>query len=256
MFRPRVIPVLLLKDLGLVKTTRFKDARYVGDPMNAIKIFNDLQADELTFLDITATNENRLPNLDLLRRISEEAFMPFAVGGGIRTLDDVKKMIDTGAEKIVINSASVSNPEVLEKAAALFGSQSVVVCIDVKKNLFGKQMVYVNSGKKSTGINPVIHAQAVQERGAGEIIVNSIDQDGTMAGYDLQLIKKMTEAVSIPVVALGGAGNLTHLREAFIDGHAHAMAAGSMFVFHGPRKAVLINYPSREELEAICLEVS
>lgn len=248
MFRPRIIPVLLLKNQGLVKTIKFQNPVYVGDPMNAIKIFNDLEADELVFLDITATSENRLPNLKLLERISKEAFMPLAIGGGIKTLDDVKKIIDLGAEKVVINSSSVTSPGLIETAANLFGSQSVIISIDVKSGFLGKQKVYINSGKTATNLDPVQHAKNVENLGAGELIINSISRDGTMKGYDLELIKKITESVKVPVVALGGAGSIKHFEDAYLHGHAHAMAAGSMFVFYGPHRAVLINYPDKKLL--------
>lgn len=251
MFRPRVIPVLLLKNQGLVKTVKFGSPKYVGDPMNAIKIFNDLEADELVFLDITATKENRLPDLDLLKQISNSAFMPLAIGGGIRSLEDARKIFGTGAEKVVLNTIATAESGVVTEIAGIFGSQSVVVSIDVKANLFGKQYVFTHNGTLNTKFNPLEFAKLMVEAGAGEIIINSIDRDGVMTGYDIELIRKISDAVKIPVVALGGAGTLEHLREGFLKGHAAALAAGSMFVFHGPRRAVLINYPQNKELISI-----
>jgi imidazole glycerol-phosphate synthase subunit HisF len=253
MFRPRVIPVLLLKGKGLVKTVQFKNPTYIGDPINAVKIFNDMEADELVFLDITATNENRIPSAEIIKRISDEAFMPFAVGGGIKSINDVKSLIQAGAEKVVINSSSVTNPQLITEAANIFGNQSIIVSIDVKKNFWGKKLVYINCGQKSTGISPVEHAQKMEEAGAGEILINSIDLDGTMSGYDIELIKSVSESVFVPVVASGGAGNLNHFKSAITEGKASAVAAGSMFVFHGPRRGVLINYPEKKELAELIL---
>jgi cyclase len=249
MFRPRVIPCLLLKNKGLVKTVKFKNPTYIGDPMNAIKIFNDLEADELVFLDITATNENRLLSLDLVERIAEEAFMPFAVGGGIKNLDEIKQILKTGAEKVIINTSSVTNPNLIREASDNFGNQSIIISIDVKKDIWKKNKVYINSGKRNTQLDPVEHAKKMEQLGAGEIIINSIDKDGTMAGYDIDLIGKVSESVQVPVVALGGAGSLNDFKEAIVNGHASAVAAGSMFVFHGPRRAVLINYPEKEDIK-------
>ncbi|HEX2787443.1 MAG TPA: AglZ/HisF2 family acetamidino modification protein [Ignavibacteria bacterium] len=251
MFRPRVIPCLLLKHLGLVKTVKFKDPTYIGDPINAVKIFNELEADELAFLDITASKENRLIDIELVKRIGKEAFMPFAVGGGIKSIEEVKRILGSGAEKIIINTNSVNDPELVNKAAEYSGNQSVVVSIDVKKNLFGKYQMFTKSGTQKTSIDPVEHAKKMEQAGAGEILINSIDKDGTMTGYDVNLIRQIADNVTIPVIAIGGAGTFEHFREAVDEGHASAVAAGSMFVFHGPRRAVLINYPTEKELEKI-----
>ena len=251
MFRPRIIPTLLLLDRGLVKTVRFKSPTYLGDPINAVKIFNDLKADELVFLDITATKESRLPPLDLLREISEEAFMPFAAGGGIKSIEDAKKIVGSGAEKIVINSASVSNPSLISQIADHFGAQSLIVSIDVKKNFWGKYKVCTEGGRKMTDLEPDEHAANMEKHGAGEILINSIDMDGTMTGFDLELIKLISGSVKIPVIGCGGAGTLADLNKAITIGGASAVAAGSMFVFQGPRRAVLINYPEPHELHAL-----
>jgi imidazole glycerol-phosphate synthase subunit HisF len=248
MFRPRVIPCLLLRNNGLVKSVKFKDYTYIGDPLNAVKIFNEKKADELIFLDITATKEKRIINIDLVEKIGEECNMPFAVGGGIHTTEQIRDLLKAGAEKVCINSYAYENFSFIRKASDEFGSSTIVVCVDVKKKLLGKQQVFVNAGTKATGMDPVSYVQKVAEMGAGEIIINSIDLDGTMQGYDIELIKSISEAVNVPVVALGGAGTAEHLKLAVKEGNASAVAAGSMFVFHGPRKAVLINFPTQKEL--------
>jgi cyclase len=248
MFRPRVIPILLLKNKGLVKSVRFKDYRYVGDPINAVKIFNDLKADELVFLDILATKEKRTISLDFVHQVGDEANMPFSVGGGIRSIKAIKAIINAGAEKVILNSIAVENPLFIQQASAEFGSSTIVVCIDVKKKFLGKKQVYTVGGSKSTGLDPTEWAKIVEEKGAGEIIINSIEQDGMMIGYDLKLIKEVAEAVEIPVVAAGGAGSLRDFKRAVSESYASAVGAGSLFVFHGPRKAVLVNYPKNAEL--------
>lgn len=251
MFRPRVIPVLLLKNLGLVKSVKFKDYRYIGDPINAVKIFNDLKADELVFLDIIASKEKRKISLDFVEKVGDEANMPFAVGGGIRSVQDIKEIINAGAEKVVINTYAIENPKFIKQAADVFGSSTIVVSIDVKKNIWGKQGVYCLAGTKKSGFDPVDYAKFVEKNGAGEIVIQSIDNDGTMTGYDIELIKKVAEAISIPVVALAGAGSYDNLNKAVNMGRASAVAAGSMFVYHGPRRAVLINYPSNSDFKKI-----
>jgi imidazole glycerol-phosphate synthase subunit HisF len=248
MFRPRVIPVLLLKNLGLVKSVRFKDYRYIGDPINVVKIFNDLKADELVFLDISASKEKRKISLDFVEKVGDEANMPFAVGGGIKSIHDIKEIINAGADKVVINTYAIKHPEFIKEAADAFGSSTIVVSIDVKKNFFGKEGIYYLGGTKKNSIDPVDYARLVERNGAGEIIIHSIGNDGTLAGYDVELIKKVSDSVSIPVVALGGAGSYDDLNKAVKIGHASAVAAGSMFVYHGPRRAVLIYFPEQDEL--------
>ncbi len=248
MFRPRVIPVLLLKDKGLVKSRRFRKPRYIGDPINAVKIFNDLQADELVFLDITASKERRTIPIDLVRNIGDEAFMPFAVGGGIRDVESAAELIKAGAEKVVINTAAVTTPTIVTEIARRFGSQSVIVSIDVNTNFLGSERVCIMGGMKWTSIDPVQHAVDVANAGAGEILINSIHRDGEGCGYDLHLVRRAADAVGIPVIACGGAGMIEHLVDAVQDGGASAAAAGSLFVFHGERQAVLINYPEQSEL--------
>ncbi len=251
MYRPRIIPVLLLRNLGLVKSVHFKDHRYIGDPINAVKIFNDLKADELVFLDITASAEKRLISLDFVKNVGDEANMPFSVGGGIRTIQDIRKVLHAGAEKVVINSAACEDPGFIREASEVFGSSTITVCLDVRKKLFGGYKVYMNTGRNDTGMNPVVLAKKMEEMGAGEIILQSIDQDGSMEGYDIDLIHEVSENVRIPVVALGGAGTIEHFLEAVSQGKASAVAAGSMFVYHGPRRAVLVNFPSPEEIKQL-----
>ncbi|AFN75905.1 imidazole glycerol phosphate synthase subunit HisF [Melioribacter roseus P3M-2] len=242
MFRPRIIPVLLLKNLGLVKSIRFKKFRYIGDPINAVKIFNDKKADELIFLDINASREKRCIPLDFVHKVGDEANMPFGVGGGIRTLDQIRQILKHGAEKVVLNTIAAENPDFVRQAAEEFGSSTIVVCIDVKKNLFGRYTTVFLNGKKKLKYSPVEFAQLMEEKGAGEIVIQSVDRDGTYLGYDLDLITMVSRAVSIPVVALGGANDYEDFRKAHFEAIASAVAAGSLFVYHGPRRAVLINY--------------
>jgi len=251
MLRIRVIPCLLLRHQGLVKTVKFKDPKYVGDPINAVKIFNEKGVDELAFLDITATNDKREPNLKLLSEIASECFMPLAYGGGIRNMRIIEEIFSIGVEKVVINTHAIENPAFVSDAAKRYGNQSIVVAIDVKRNLFGKHVVCSHSGKKAHKIDPVSHAKMMEEMGAGEIIVNSVDRDGMMAGYDVAAVGAIARAVNVPVIASGGAGVLEHFRDVVRDGHASAVAAGSMFVFQGKHRAVLISYPAEDELEQI-----
>ena len=251
MYRPRIIPVLLLQNKGLVKSTRFKKHRYIGDPINAVKIFNDLKADELVFLDILASKENRTISLDFVKNVGEEANMPFAVGGGIETINDVRAIINAGAETVIIGTKAVREPDFIRQASETFGSSTIVVCIDVKNNFFQKEKIWILNGTQSTGYNPVEFAQLMEDKGAGEIIIQSIKNDGMMQGYDIQLIRKISEAVSIPVVALGGAANIEHLREAYISGYANGLAAGSMFIYQGQQKGILVNYLEKNEIDNI-----
>jgi len=243
--RPRIIPVLLLRNNVLVKTVAFKNEKYIGDPINAVHIFNDLRADELVFLDIDATSENRTIDTDFVKQVGEEADMPFAVGGGIRTLDDIRRIIAAGAEKAVLGTAAVTDPELVKRASEAFGSSTISVCIDVKKKFLGGKVVWTHGGKKSTSLSPVGFAKQMEANGAGEIIIQSIDRDGCMNGYDIDLIRSISEAVTIPVVALGGAATPDDLRSAWKQGYANGLAAGSLFVYQSTRRGVLINYPEK-----------
>ena len=251
MLIPRVIPCLLLKGTGLVKTVRFKDPVYLGDPRNTIKIFNEKEVDELVILDITATQEGKEPNYELLSELTSECFMPLGYGGGIRNLNQIEKLFKLGVEKAAINTAAVEKPDFISEAAKVLGSQSIVVSIDVKRSMLGKYEVYIRNGKQKTGFDPITFAKKMEDTGAGEIILNFVDRDGTMQGYDLEMIRRVTTAVSIPVVACGGAGSIEHFRDAIKKSGASAVAAGSIFVFHGPHRAVLISFPKRKELERI-----
>jgi imidazole glycerol-phosphate synthase subunit HisF len=252
MFRPRVIPVLLLYKKGLVKSIRFKNYRYIGDPINAVKIFNDLKADELVFLDILASKEKRSISLDFVRKVGEEANMPFAVGGGVNSIDLIRNIINAGAEKVILNTAAVRNPDLILKASEMFGSSTIVVCIDVKRNFFGKERTWIMNAKKSTGYNPVDFALMMEAKGAGELIIQSVERDGSYTGYDIKLINEISRAVKIPVIALGGAGVINDLKLGYTLGYANGLAAGSMFVYQGPRRGILINYPTLKELSKIC----
>jgi len=248
MFRPRIIPVLLLKDRALVKSVRFGDFKYIGDPINAVRIFNELKADELVFLDIEASKNGRLISLDFVRNVGEEARMPFSVGGGIRTLDDIKAVISAGAEKVVINTAAVRDTEFVRAAADVFGSTTICVCIDVKRTFLKGERAWILNGSTSTGYTPVELARRMEECGAGELIIQSIERDGTMGGYDIDLIRSVSQAVSVPVVALGGAGSRADLEGAYSQGLANGLAAGSLFVYRGTKRGVLINYSVKSEV--------
>jgi imidazole glycerol-phosphate synthase subunit HisF len=249
MRRTRVIPTLLLRGAGLVKTTGFRNPVYVGDPINAIRIFNEKEVDELVLLDITASRTGKGPAFATIENIASECFMPVAYGGGISSVEHIRKILGTGIEKVVINSAALRHPDLVRDAAREFGSQAIAVSIDVKRRLFGRYEVFGEGGSKATGHDPVAYARKMQELGAGEILLASIDRDGTMAGYDLDLVSQVAVAVGIPVIASGGAGKVADFVEARRAGAA-AVAAGAMFVFHGPHRAVLITYPSQAELSA------
>jgi imidazole glycerol-phosphate synthase subunit HisF len=251
MLRTRVIPCLLLRDGGLVKTTRFKDPRYVGDPINAIRIFNDKEVDELVLLDIHASAGGREPVYSLIEEVASECFMPLAYGGGIRTVEQARHILKLGVEKVVFNSTAWRDPDVLRHASLEFGAQSVVASIDARRKLFGRHEAFVNAGRVPTHLDVVEYARRLEQCGVGEIMLTSIDRDGTMQGFDVELVSKVTRAVGIPVIACGGAGKLDHFREAVDEGGAAAVAAGAMFVYHGPHRAVLITYPRREELERL-----
>lgn len=249
MLRPRIIPVLLLKGRGFYKTINFKDPQYIGDPVNTLRIFCEKEADEVVILDISATLEGRPPQLETLRDIVSESFMPISYGGGIRSVDQVRDLLNLGIEKVVINTAFNDNPDLIRNIADFAGSSSVVVSLDVRKRLLGGYQVYVYNGRKSTGKSPLELVRDAERLGAGEILINSIDRDGTMKGYDLDLIQEISKSINIPVVACGGAGSLSDLRSVLNHG-ANAAAAGSMFVYQGKHKAVLISYPTDDEIIA------
>ncbi|MBN2881017.1 imidazole glycerol phosphate synthase subunit HisF [Candidatus Woesearchaeota archaeon] len=242
MYRNRIIPCLLLQEDGLVKTIKFKNTTYIGDPINAVRIFNDKEVDELFFIDISASKNKKI-QFEYLKKIASECFMPLGYAGGIKTLEDAKKIFSMGFEKISLTSVVFKNPKLISEISKVYGAQSVLVTIDVKKNIFGKPKVFNYLENKLTAYDPVEFAIRMEKLGAGEIIINSVDNDGVMKGYDLELIKLISKSVSIPVVALGGAGTLDDLKKV-VDAGASAAAAGSLFIYYGPHKAVLINYPS------------
>lgn len=243
MGRLRIIPVLLFSKGGLYKTVKFQKATYVGDPINAVKIFNEKEADELVLLDYTASKEKRGIDHQKIAEIAGEAFMPMAYGGAIRSFDDARQVFDDGYEKIVLNSILFDKPELIAEVANVYGAQAVVGSIDVKKNLFGKYKVYSHSGSVNTGHDPVEWAKQLEQKGVGEIMVNSIDRDGSWEGYDEVLLSKTAHAVSVPVIACGGAGSTADFQKA-VDAGASAVAAGSLFVYQKKGMGVLISFPT------------
>lgn len=247
MLQTRVIPVLLIKDKGLVKTKKFKDGRYIGDPVNAVNIFNEKEVDEIIILDIEATIQNRSPDFSFINEIASQAFMPLSYGGGIKCIEDVQKLIRIGVEKVIINSEAYTNELLLKSIIDQYGSQSLIVSIDIKKNIFGKYEVLIKSGTKKIKSTLYEVITYFEKLGVGEIFLNSIDHDGMMAGFDVELIKMVSDRLSIPLIACGGAGSLSDLKMAK-DAGATAVAAGSLFVYHGKHKAVLLTYPSYEAL--------
>jgi len=247
MLKPRVIPCLLLKEEGLVKTENFKNPTYVGDPVNAVKLFNEKEADELIVLDIDATVNDTEPNYRLISEIATECRMPLCYGGGIKTLEQAKKIIGLGVEKLAISSAALNDSKIIHEIVNEVGSQSVSVVLDVRKKLFGDYEVYTHNGKKRLKTNPFDLIPEIENLGAGEIIVNSIDQDGKMKGYDLNLAKRIRETVNIQLSILGGAGNLDDIRDLIKECGIIGAIAGSLFIYKGRLKAVLINYPSSTE---------
>ena len=247
----RIIPCLLLRNNGLVKTVKFKESTYIGDPINTVKIFNEKEVDEIFFLDIDATKTKKEPPYELIQNIASECFMPFAYGGGIHSLQQIEKIIKSGAEKIIINSHAFVQKNFIKEAVHQFGSSTIAVSIDVKKEFLKGNTVYIKGGTQSTGNNPVDYSKEIENEGAGEILINSIDRDGVMEGYDIELIKSISQSIRIPIIACGGAGKLSDFRLAVKEGGASAAAAGSFFVFHGKRRAVLITYPSYSEISKL-----
>lgn len=249
MLRTRVIPVLLLRGESLVKTVRFGRFTYVGDPCNTVRIFNELEVDELCVLDITATTEGRGPNLPLLADMANECFMPLSYGGGIRSFEQAEAVFKIGIEKVILNTGAVEQPEVVTRIADHFGSQAVVVSIDVGHDLLGHAKVRTRAGSHATGRDPATWAREAARMGAGEILLTSIDREGSWSGFDIDLIRAVTSAVDVPVIAHGGAGTLEHLRAAALDGGASAIALGSMVVFQKKDMGVLVNFPEAHDLE-------
>ena len=251
MLRPRIIPCLLVRNKGLVKTLQFKDGKYVGDPINAVRIFNEKEADELMVIDIDATSSNNEPDYKMIENLASECRMPLCYGGGIKTLEQSQRIFSLGVEKIALSSAAIQNPSIVSEIASTVGSQSVVVVLDVKKKMFGGYDLYIHNGKKNININPVDFAIKMEKEGAGEIVINSIDNDGVMKGYDLDLIGKVRNSISLPLTVLGGAGNLEDIGGLIQKYGIIGAGAGSLFVFKGKYKAVLINYPNWEEKDSL-----
>jgi cyclase len=247
-YSKRIIPCLLLRGTGFVKTRRFKDPVYLGDCFNTVRLFNEKEADELLIVDIDATPAGRPPDFGLLNELAGECFMPAAYGGGIQTMEDMRLLFKAGYEKVSLNTAAMRNPELIRTAAREFGSQSVIVAIDFRRKFSGRCEVFINGGRDGTGSDPVSVAKRAADLGAGEIFLNSIDRDGTMEGYDLETMRRVADAVSVPLVACGGAGSLRHFHDAIHLGGASAAAAGSFFVFVGKQRGVLITYPSHGDL--------
>jgi len=231
MIKTRIIPTLLYKDFTLVKSIKFDSWRRVGSLLQAVKVYSLREVDELIFLDINATPQAQPPDLNLIDDFADECFMPLTVGGGVSTVEDIGNILRAGADKVAVNTAAAVSPGVIRDAVKKFGSQCIVVSIDAKKDAGGGYQVFVNSGRRPIGKDPVAFAREAQKLGAGEILLTSIDRDGTMSGYDIGLIRSVTEAVSIPVIASGGAGSCEHMLEAIKDAKASAVSAASIFHF-------------------------
>ncbi|MBU5613377.1 AglZ/HisF2 family acetamidino modification protein [Geomonas azotofigens] len=253
MLRTRVIPCLLLKDESLVKTVKFKNYSYIGDPINTVRIFNELEVDELVFLDIVASRENRPPNFRILEQIANECFMPLAYGGGLCNIDDVGRIFAIGFEKVIVNSQAVADPAFISRLADRFGSQSIVGSVDARKNLWGRYEVFTHGGTRKSGKTAVEWAVELERMGAGELLITSMDREGTWAGYDVNLTEGVAAAVKIPVIANGGAGSVAHLGEVVKRGNASAVAVGSMVVFQGKDLGVLVNFPDKRDLKEALL---
>ncbi len=251
MLRTRVIPCLQLIDESLVKTIKFGKYGYIGDPINTVRIFNELEVDELCFLDIRATKEKREPNLKILSEIANECFMPLSYGGGVKNLETAKKILSIGFEKIVINTSAYLNPNLISEIANYSGNQSVIASIDFKKNIFGKYQVFTHDGTQKQSKDPVIWAKELEELGAGELLLTSMDYDGTWKGYDLELLNRITSVVNIPVIANGGAGNISHIKDVVKVANVSAVALGSMVVYQAEGLGVLVNFPDKDKLNTI-----
>lgn len=248
MVRTRIIPCLLLKNESLVKTVKFKEYNYIGDPINTVRIFNELEVDELMFLDIFASKEDRKINFKILQDIANECFMPLSYGGNIKSLEDAKRIFEIGFEKVVINSNAFGNLNLIEDIAHYFGNQSIVGSIDVKKTFFGKQMIYSHHGRKKQDLNLIEWAKCLEKAGVGELLITSVDREGSWEGYDVQLIKNISEAVQVPVIANGGCGNVGHIKSAVCEAHVSACALGSMVVYQKKGMGVLVNFPDVKTL--------
>lgn len=252
MLRPRIIPCLLVHDGGLVKTVKFGDPKYVGDPINAVKIFNEKEADELVVLDIDATRLGREPNYQMIAKLANECRMPLCYGGGVQTVEQLERIIGLGVEKVAVSAAAIKSPELISETASRVGSQSIAVVLDVRKTgILRRPEIVTHNAINRTGIDPIDFAKRAESMGAGEIVLNSVDRDGTMQGYDLELISRLREAVKVPITVLGGAGSLEDIEKLIATHGIIGAAAGSVFVFKGKYRAVLINYPNLTEKDAL-----
>jgi cyclase len=247
----RAIPCLLLDKDGLYKTVQFKKPIYVGDPINAVKIYNEKEVDELMILDITATKEKREPNYDLLKQLASECFMPLAYGGGINKYEQAAKLFELGIEKVALNNSAIENPSLITEISSVYGNQSVIVSIDIKKNLWGKYGIYSHNGTKNTGLDLNNFVKKVESLGAGELLITSIEKEGTWNGFDIDILKSLTSLVKIPIIISGGCGNIQHIAEAVKIGKASAVAIGSMAVFQKKGMGVLISFPNTSEIELV-----
>lgn len=254
MLRIRIIPCLQLIEDALVKTVKFGNHGYIGDPINTVRIFNELEVDELCFLDIRATLENRPPNFNVLHQIADECFMPLAYGGGVKDAATAKKILSIGFEKIVLNTAAMDQPQLVSEIAAHAGNQSLIGSIDVKKNIWGKYQVYTHDGTKKRDVDPVAYAQQLESLGIGELLVTSIDKEGTWGGFDIEIIKKIADAVNVPVIANGGAGSIQHIGDVISKAGVPAVALGSMVVYQQKGLGVLVSFPDKAELEKVISE--
>ncbi len=254
MLRARIIPCLLVRNRGLVKTRKFAEDRYVGDPLNAVRIFNEKGVDELIVLDIDATTQGREPDYGLIENMAAECRMPLGYGGGVSTVDQAKRIMALGVEKVSLSAAAAARPALVAEIARQVGSQSVVVVLDVKKKILGGHGIYVHNGTKDTKRDPVSFARELESLGVGEIVINSIDNDGMLKGYDLAIAEEIRRAVSVPITVMGGAGSVEDMKQAVQRLGVVGVGAGSLFVFKGQFRAVLISYPSpreRDELQAV-----
>ncbi len=251
MYYNRVIPCLLLEHRRLVKTVKFRDANYIGDPINALKIFNEKAVDEVLILDRKASSNKTGPDFHFVQTLAEQCFMPMAYGGGVRDLKDIRRLFETGVEKVSVNTLAFDNPRIVREAVRCFGSQSLIGAMDVKRNLFGQYTVYTKRGRHNTNISPARYARYLEKLGVGEIFLNNISRDGMMCGYDLGLLHDVCPQMKIPVTVCGGAGKLQDFKDAITDGGANAVAAGSLFVYHGSRQSILINYPDSDVIRSI-----
>jgi imidazole glycerol-phosphate synthase subunit HisF len=251
MLQNRIIPCLLVRNDKLVKTVKFRNPHYIGDPVNAIKIFNEKEVDELIVVDISENRAQRGPNFRLIREIADECFMPVCYGGGISTIEHIREILKIGIEKIVLNSAIYKNRLLIQQAARLYGNQCIVVAVDIKKNIWGNYKVTFGSGSKTIDTGLTTYIKELEELGAGELLINDISREGTWEGFDIELLKKVTSNVNIPVIAMGGAGNMEHIIAAISQGQASAIAIGSMAVYQNKGMGVLINFPKKELLETV-----